>query len=204
MKLIGSLSSPFVRKIRIVLALKGLPFDMVIDAPSDPGSRVTESNPIGKIPVLLTDGGEAVYDSRVIVDYLEALSPSPALMPSEPMARVAVKRWEALADGILDAGVAIMSERRRENPAEQSPAWIEKQQGKIHRALAVAAAQLEGKTWCHGDVMSLADIALGVALGYLDFRFPETGWHSSYPNLDQFQQRLESRTEFEETKPPAP
>lgn len=121
MELIGSLSSPFVRKVRIVLTLKNLAFDMTVDSPSQPGSRVALFNPLGKIPVLRTDAGEAIYDSSVIVDYLEAIAPNPPLLPMAPLERVAVKRCEALADGLLDAAVAIVTERRRE-ANEQSPA----------------------------------------------------------------------------------
>lgn len=201
MKLLGSPASPFVRKVRAVLVYKHMPCEFVIDAPSQPGSRVSEFNPLGKIPVLVTDAGEAIYDSTVIVEYLDTLVPTPALLPPVGLARVAVKRWEALASGLLDAAVAIVTERRRD-PSEQSPAWVEKQQGKVDKALAALSAGLGDRPWCHGDAATLADIATGIALGYLEFRFPEIAWRSRHPNLARLQDKLAAWPAFAETAPP--
>lgn len=162
-------------------------------------SKVALYNPLGKIPVLRTDEGEAIYDSAVIVDYLEVIAPTPALVPSAPLERVAVKRWEALGDGLLDAAVGIMSERRRD-PKEQSPSWIAKQQEKIERALAVASEQLGEKIWCCGDSYTLADIAVGVCLFYLDFRLPELARDNHYANLLRLQQTLGTWPAFKDTR----
>lgn len=202
LELIGSPASPFVRKARIALALKKLEYVFTVDAPSQPGSRVPQINPLGKIPVLVDANGEAIYDSSVILDYLEAIAPEPALMPSNPRERVAVKRWEALGDGILDAAVAIVTERRRD-PKEQSPSWIDKQRGKIERALLAAATGLGNRQWCHGTQFGLADLVLGVALFYLDFRLPEISWHDAHPNLVKLRDSLAARPEFAVTVPPA-
>jgi glutathione S-transferase len=200
-ELLGSAASPFVRKVRIALALKNIPYTWTVDAPSQPGSRVPEINPLGKIPVLITNDGP-VYDSSVIIEYLEAIAPQPRLLPDAALQRVAVKRWEALADGLLDAAVSIMGERRR-IPSEQSPSAIEKQRGKIERALAAASADLGSRAWCHGDSRSVADIAVGVAACYLDFRLPELAWKGRYPALAKLQQRLEASPEFISTRPEA-
>ena len=202
MQLIGSPASPFVRKVRAVLVYKNIPCALIVDAPSQPGSRVSEYNPLGKIPVLLTDDGVAIYDSTVIVEYLDTLVPNPPLLPPVGMARVTVKRWEALANGLLDAAVAIVTERRRD-PAEQSPAWIQKQEGKVNNALAALSAGLGDKAWCHGDSASLADLATGIALGYLDFRFPEIAWRTRHANLARLQATLAAWPAFAQTTPPA-
>ncbi len=119
-----------------------------------------------------------------------------------PLERVRVKRWEALGDGILDAAVATVTERRRD-PKEQSPAWIDKQRGKIERALATAARDLGNRQWCHGTQFGLADLVLGVALFYLDFRLPEIEWHDAHPNLVKLRNALAARPEFAVTVPPA-
>jgi len=199
-ELIGSPASPFVRKVRIVLALYNLPYRWTVDAPSQPGSRVAEFNPLGKIPVLLTAAGDPLYDSSVIVDYLDAIAPHPALIPAQPLQRIAVKRWEALADGLLDSAVRIRGERARD-PGEQNTADIAKQTGKIERALAAASAQLGGRTWCHGATHSLADIAIGVGLFYLDFRLPEIPWQERHPNLLRLQRTLGEWPAFAQTRP---
>ncbi len=200
-QLFGSPASPFVRKVRIALALKNLHFEFTVDAPSQPGSRVPQINPLGKIPVLIATDGDAIYDSSVILDYLEAIAPEPALMPTAPLERVRVKRWEALGDGILDAAVAIVTERRRD-PKEQSLAWIDKQRGKIERALVTASEQLGQRQWCFGSTPTLADIVLGVALDYLDFRLPEIVWHGQHPNLGKLRDTLSAWPAFRETVPP--
>lgn len=201
LKLIGTLSSPFVRKVRVVLALKTLPYQMLIDAPSQPGSRIAESNPLCKIPVLVGNDGESIYDSAVIAEYLEAIAPNPSLLPVVGLDRIAVKRWEALADGLLDAAVAILFERRRESHL-QSTAWIQKQEGKIHNALSAMSTGLGELEWCCGHSMTLADVTTGVALGYLDYRFPEIVWRNRYPNLVKLYGKLSSWQSFIDTFPP--
>jgi glutathione S-transferase len=199
-KLIGSLSSPFVRKVRVVLAEKRIDYEFVVDIPSEPGTRVPESNPLGKVPVLLTDDGTKLFDSTVIVEYLDSVSPVARLIPEPVRQRIHVRRWEALADGIMDAGVLMMYEHRR--PAEsQSAAVIERQRGKVERALAFAAADLGDRHWCSGDAYSLADIALGCALGYLDFRFGDIDWRGAYPNLGRHADKLFGQPPFTATAP---
>jgi len=200
MKLIGSSSSPFVRKARIALAEKRIEYEFVLINPFDPGVQITEINPLGKVPVLLTDDGASIYDSSVIVEYLDIVSPVGRLIPEPGRQRIHVKRWEALADGLLDAATALVLERRK--PAKQQSAeWIERYNQKVEAAQRVAAHDLAERTWCAGDSYSLADIALGCALGYLDFRFPDSGWRTQYPNLVRHADKLFKRPPFRATAP---
>lgn len=200
MKLIGSNSSPYTRKCRVVLSEKRIDYDFVIDPPSDPATRVPEYNPLGKVPVLVLDDDSTVFDSRVIVEYLDTISPVSRLLPEPGRQRIAVRRWEALADGILDAAVSSMQELRRPE-GERSAAWLERQRCKIDRALEFCARDLGDRLWCHDDGFGLADIALGCALGYLDFRFPEIGWRAEWPGLLRHFEKLSRRPSFEATIP---
>lgn len=200
MKLIGSLSSPFVRKVRIVMLEKRIEYEFVVDMPSNPETRVPEFNPLGKVPVLVADDGSCLFDSPVIAEYLDSISPVARLIPEPARQRIQVKRWEALADGILDAAVLLIQEGRR--PQElQSEAVVERQRAKINRSLAFAASDLGKKIWCSGEAYSLADIALGCALGFLDFRFREIDWRSGHPSLAQHADKLFRLAPFEATIP---
>ena len=199
MKLVGSLTSPFVRKVRIVLSEKRINYDFDVDIPWGSDTRVAEYNPLGKVPILIMDDGTTLYDSRVIVDYLDSANPVSRLMPEFNRERSMVKRWEALADGICDAAATIFLERKRPNTL-QSTEWISRQQKKVMLGLEVAARDLGDKKWCEGNVYTLADIALGCTLGYLSFRFPEIRWRM-FPNLASLVDTLEKRTSFIETAP---
>ena len=203
MKIIGSLTSPYARKVRIVLAEKKIEADFVAENVWAPETTITEHNPLGKIPCLLMDDGSAVFDSRVIVEYVDTLSPVGKLIPADGRERAAVKTWEALADGILDAGILARLEATWRPAEQQSPAWIERQIGKIHSALQNMSSALGESNCCHNNQFGLADIAVGCALGYLDFRFPSLEWRAPYPNLDTLYQRLMERQSFKDTVPPA-
>jgi glutathione S-transferase len=203
MKLIGSYASPFVRKARIVLAEKRIEYEFVVDNPNDAGSRVPDFNPLGKVPVLVTDDGAAIYDSSVIVEYLDAISPVGKLIPEPGRQRIQVKRWEALADGLMEAAILCVLEGRR--PAkEQSRAWVERQMGKVNQVLRVASHDLAERSWCAGESYSLADIALGCALGYLDFRCADLDWRAQHSNLKRHAGKLFKRPPFEATEPRDP
>lgn len=204
MELIGSLSSPFVRKARIVLLEKKLECDFVLDNPWQPNNRVSQNSPLGQVPCLISDTGDAVFDSRVIVEFLDSLSPVCKLLPSDNRSRMAVKAWEALADGMLDAAISARLERtwdgRRE--AERSSAWIERKLGQTQAAVEAMAEGLAEQSFCVGGVFSLADIAVGVALDWLDFRFPELStWQERHPALRELQLRLQARPSFVATAP---
>lgn len=201
MKLIASLTSPYARKVRIVLAEKKIDCPIEVDIPWNADSRVPDYNPLGKVPVLELDDGMPLYDSRVIVEYLDNVSPVSRLLPEAKRQLILTRRWEALADGIIDAAVTIFLEYKRP-AAQQSAEWIARQHEKIARGLATLSQDLGDRPWCHGDSYSLADIAVGCCLGYLDFRFPDVMWKEQYPNLQALQQKLETRQSFIDTLPP--
>ncbi len=201
MKLIGNYSSPYVRKVRVVIAEKKLDFQFVIDDVWSAESSIRESNPLGKVPCLIMEGGEALFDSRVIVEYLDTLSPVGKLIPPVGRERVEVKTWEALADGVMDAAQlarveAVWSGR---TDAQRSQVWIERQLDKIQNGLRAMNQGLGDKPFCTGIHMSLADIAVGCALAYLDFRFAHIDWRAEHPHLARLQDKLAQRPSFSET-----
>ena len=203
MKLIGSLTSPYVRKVRIVMAEKKLDYQFVEEDVWSADTSIMQSNPLGKVPCLVMEGGEALFDSRVIVEYLDTLSPVGKLIPPLGRERAEVKTWEALADGVLDALILARLEanwagRKKE---QRSDAWIERQLAKTQSSLKAMSQGLGEKPFCAGIYLSLADIAVGCALGYLDFRFPDIDWRSSYPNLAKLHEKLVQRPSFTETVP---
>ncbi|WP_255990857.1 glutathione S-transferase N-terminal domain-containing protein [Chitinolyticbacter albus] len=200
MKLITSLTSPYGRKVRIVLAEKRIDCQLAVVTLPDDAELVSELNPLGKVPVLLMDDGKPLYDSSVIADYLDHVSPFSRLTPADHRQAIRVRRWEALAEGVTDAAVLIVAEKKR--PAKlQWAESIAKQQSKINRGLAQLSADLSDRRWCLGEAYSVADIAVGCMLGYLDLRFPELDWAAAYPNLAQLAQRLHERPAFAETVP---
>ena len=203
MKLIGSVTSPYVRKVRIVLAEKKLDYQFVLDDVWSPDARIGESNPLGKVPCLVMEGGESVFDSRVIVEYLDTLSPVGKLIPAQGRERAEVKTWEALADGLLDAALLARMEatwvHRRDS--ERSQAWIDRQMDKIRAALAAMDRGLGDKPYCSGIHLSLSDIAVGCALAYLDLRFAGLDWRAAHPNLHKLHDKLMQRQSFLDTQP---
>lgn len=200
MKLIGNHASPFVRKARIVLSEKRIEYEFALADPNGADTPVPDFNPLGKIPVLVIDDGSAIYDSSVIAEYLDAVSPVGRLIPEIGRRRIQARRWEALCDGMQDAAVLMVVERRRPGHL-QSQEWVERQARKVERALAVADHDLGERAWCVGDGFTLADIALGCALGYLDFRFADLDWRSMHPNLARHAEKLFKRSTFRSTTP---
>ncbi len=200
MKLVGSLTSPYVRKVRVVLAEKRIGYNFDVDIPWNVGSHVPDYNPLGKVPVLIMDDGAALFDSRVIVEYLDSAYPLSRLIPESNRDRIMVKRWEALADGICDAAATIFLERKRPDTL-QNLEWVTRQQKKVTLGLEAAARELCDKKWCEGNAYSLADIALCCTLGFLVFRFPEIEWRNTFPNLANLADTLEGRGSFMETAP---
>ncbi|MFI4923442.1 MAG: glutathione S-transferase [Burkholderiales bacterium] len=202
MKLIGSLTSPYVRKVRVALAEKRIDYEMQVDLPWNEGTKVPEYNPLGKVPVLLLDDGTSLFDSRVIVEYLDTVNPLGRMFTEGNRVGTLVKRWDALADGISDAAAATVIETRR--PAKlQSKDWIARQRGKIDSGLKAVSRELGEKNWCSGDAYNLSDIAMGCALGFLDLRLPEIDWRASCPNLEKLYAKLMQRASFKDTVPPA-
>lgn len=201
MKLIGSTASPYVRKVRVVMAEKKLDYRFVEENVWAADTTIAADNPLGKVPCLVMDGAEAMFDSRVIVEYLDNLTPVHRLMPPNGRSRVEVKTWEALADGLLDAAVLVRMEQTQRTDNQRSPPWISRQMGKIEATLAAMSAGLDDRQWCADGKYSLADIALGCALGYLDFRFAPLGWRSQFSNLARHAERLFARQSFIDTVP---
>lgn len=198
MQLMASLTSPFVRKVRIVLLEKRIPCELVVDIPWNADTKVPQFNPLGKVPVLILDDGSTLFDSRVIVEYLEQLAADNPLIPREPASYMAVKRHEALADGIADAAATIFLERKRPE-SQQSADWIQRQQQKIELGLAALSVALGQNEYVVAHRFSLADIAMLSTLGYLDLRFAEIDWRTQYPNLADFMQRLAERESVKAT-----
>lgn len=202
MKLIGTPTSPYTRKTRVVLAEKRIEYEFVLDPPFEDSTSVPAYNPLGKIPVLVLDDATTLFDSRVIVEYLDNASPVTKLLPEDTRHRIQARRWEALADGCTDATVAIVMEKRRP-PELQYPAWLERQQDKIARALHTMSEELGTRSWCCGGFFNLSDIAVGCCLGFLDLRLPEVAWRQTYPNLAKLAEKLAQRASFRDTRPPA-
>jgi glutathione S-transferase len=203
MKLIGAVTSPYVRKVRIVMAEKKLDYQFVQEDVWSADTTIGASNTLGKVPCLVMEGGEAVFDSRVIVEYLDGLSPVGKLIPPSGRERAEVKTWEALADGVLDAAILARLEATwpHRSAEQRSQAWIERQMGKIHASLKSMSQGLGDKPFCSGIHFSLSDVAVGCALGYLDFRFPVISWRNDYPNLAKLSEKLALRQSFIDSKP---
>jgi glutathione S-transferase len=203
MKLIGSLTSPYVRKVRVVMAEKKLDYQFEVEDPwaSD---ALLKLNPLGKVPCLILEGREAVFDSRVIVEYLDTRSPVGRLIPETSRERTEVRTWEALADGVLDAAILARLELtwHGRSPEQRCTPWVDRQLSRIDSALNAMGRALREQAWCSGLHLSLADIAVGCTLGYLDFRFPDIDWRSQHPNLKRLYDKLSARPSFADTAPP--
>jgi glutathione S-transferase len=203
MKLIGAVTSPYARKVRIVMAEKKLDYQFILEDVWSATSKIADSNPLGKVPCLVMEGGEALFDSRVIVEYLDTLSPVGKLIPTMGREKAEVKTWEALADGLCDAAILARLEATwaGRSDAQRSQAWIERQMGKIHGSLKAMSQGLGERPFCAGIHFSLADVAVGCALGYLDFRFPQIKWRDDYANLAKLCDKLAARQSFVDTQP---
>jgi glutathione S-transferase len=200
MKLLYTLNSPYARKVRIVALEKHIELELQEVVLSDPDCIVKNYNPLGKVPVLVLADGDSVYDSRVIVEYLDNHAPGTHLIPTDNSSKIWVRRWEALADGVCDAAVSAMLEQRK--PLEkQLQSNIDKQLAKVTRGLEVLNLDITKKKWCVNETFSLADIALGCTLGYLDLRFKHLNWQDKYVNLARHYSLLVKRPSFKQTMP---
>jgi len=203
MKLIGAITSPYVRKVRVVMAEKKLDYQFLQEDVWSADTTIATSNPLGKVPCLIMEGGEAVFDSRVIVEYLDTLSPVGKLIPSSGRERAEVKTWEALADGVMEAAILARLEATWPGRSDEQrcQAWIDRQLGKVDAALVSMARGLGDKPFCSGIHLSLSDVAVGCALGYLSFRFPQLEWRTTHPNLARLADKLALRQSFMDTRP---
>jgi len=201
-RLLGSLTSPYVRKVRIVMAEKHIDYHLELEDVWSPDTRIQEANPLGKVPCLIMEDGGAVFDSRVIVEYLDSATPVAKLIPPSGRERAEVRTWEALGDGVIDAAILARLETTQRPPEQQSSKWVERQMGKVNAGIAAMSRGLGDKPWCNGHAYTLADIAVGCALGYIDFRFGSIDWRGPYPNLARLYEKLAARPSFAETQPP--
>lgn len=201
MKLLGSHASPYVRKVRVVMAEKKLDYEFVLEDVWASDTKIQQSNPLGKVPCLIMEDGGAMFDSRVVVEYLDTLSPVGKLVPPNGRERAEVKCWEALADGVADAAILVRLEKTKRPESQQSPEWIKRQMDKVHAGLKAMSTGLKDKPYCAGTHYSLADVAVGCTLDWLTFRFPEIKWRDDYPNLGKLFDKLSERPSFKETMP---
>ena len=199
MKLVGSKTSPYVRKARVILAERSLPYEFVEESAWTANTTVPRYNPLNKVPALVLDDGESIYDSRAICEYLDSIS-SAGLLPAGPAERAKVRRDEALGDGIGDAGILVFLERKRE-AAHQDPAWIARQLDKVNAGFATVAKSLGSKQYLGGAQMNMGDIACACALFWSEFRMPELGVRAAHPAIRAWAERVESRPSFASTRP---
>lgn len=200
LKLVGSSASPFARKARIVAAEKRIEYTWEVRNPWAADATVSDLNPLGKVPVLVLDDGTALYDSRVICEFLDGASPIGKLVPAGNRERIEVRRWEALADGVVDAAALARQESQRPTH-ERSASWSERQMTKVARGLDALESQLGARAFCCGNNFTLADIAVGCCLGWLDFRYPSLDWREDRPNLARLAAKLVERPSFADTVP---
>lgn len=201
MKLIGSLASPYVRKVRIVMLEKRIEYDFSLENVWAADTQIQESNPLGKVPCLVMEDGGAMFDSRVIVEYLDTLTPVGKLIPPKGRERAEVKCWEALADGVCDAAMLLRLEHTLRPAEQRSQSWIDRQTRKVHDGLKAMSAGLKDTAFCAGKQYTLADVAVGCTLDWLTFRFPEISWRAEYPNLEKMLEKISERASFKETAP---
>jgi glutathione S-transferase len=199
MKLLGTDGSPYVRKARVAIAEKGVTCDYINASPRDPASGVSAANPLAKIPTLLLDDGTPIYDSSVIAEYVDGIGAGPKLIPDSFAERIAVRRWEALGNGLLDATVAIMHDRRLPAAQQRGRDYTSRQMEKIEAALAFIDKTVTGTDFVHGEKMSLGDVVCGTALGYLDVQLPDFDWRDRYANVKRYAAKLATRPAFVST-----
>lgn len=199
LKLISATPSPYARKVRIALAEKGLPFELITEVPWDSTTATPRHNPLEKLPILLLEDGSGVYESSYILQYLELKYPQVPLVPADADGWLAARKLEVLCDGVCDAVVQSFFERMRADAA--SPEWLARQRRKIEGGVAEMAKIVGSRTWSVGDRFSLGDIAVGTALGYLSVRYQEFAWRSLHPDLAGFSARIEQRQSFKDTVP---
>ncbi|WP_149452104.1 glutathione S-transferase [Escherichia albertii] len=200
MKLIGSYTSPFVRKLSILLLEKGITFEFINELPYNADNGVAQFNPLGKVPVLVSEEGEYWFDSPIIAEYIELMNVAPPMLPGDPLESLRVRKIEALADGIMDAALASVREQARP-AAQQSETELLCQREKINRGLDALEGYLVDGT-LNTDTINLATIAIACAAGYLNFCRVAPGWCVERPNLVKLVENLFSRESFARTEPP--
>ncbi len=199
LQLISATPSPYARKVRIALIEKNIPFELITEVPWNSDAITPKYNPLGKLPVLLLEDGSSVYDSRFILEWLELMFPDTPLLPSSVPERLLAKQFEVLCDGVCDAVVLLFFERMRGK--NESPDWSARQIRKIEGGVGEIARLVGQRSYAVGNSLSLGDISIGSALGYLSVRFKEFNWNKLYPSLEHYFLALEQRSSFKETVP---
>lgn len=201
-KLLSAKPSPYARKVRIQLAEKHIPFELVTEVPWNSDTQTPRWNPLEKLPVLICDDGHAVFESRFIGEWLELKHPEPALVPADVDGILAVKRFEVIVDGACDALILTIFENSRDEDKRSAP-WIERQRRKVDGALRELSHMVGDRAFCHGDRFTLADVATGTLLGYMSVRWPQIDWRQRHPNLAAYFDRIDQRPSFAATRPEA-
>jgi glutathione S-transferase len=197
-KLISATPSPYARKVRIALAEKAIPFELLTEVPWNDDTSLPRYNPLEKLPVLLTDDGGSVYESSHILEWIERKYPTPPLIPADDDGYLEAKRVQVVADGVCDSLVLSFFERSRPEP---SVPWLARQMRKVQGGLENLAQTLGDRPWMVRDAFGLGDIAAGCVLGYLGVRFPDIAWRDRHPTLAAYAVRLEARPSFRATIP---
>ena len=199
-KVISATPSPYARKVRIALAEKDVPFELITEVPWDATTKTPAYNPLEKLPILIRDDGDPVYESYLIMEYIERMHPQPPLVPNDDAGWLLAKRLEVLCDGVCDAFVLSFFERHRDTALQSAP-WLARQRRKIDGGLAEMSRLLGDKAHFTGDGFTLADIAAATAVSYLSVRWPEIDWRASYPRLLAHSDRMEERPSFQSSRP---
>lgn len=200
MKLISATPSPYARKVRVALAEKGIPFELVTEVPWNADTQTPKYNPLEKLPILVMDDGSSIYESHFILEYLEMKYPTPSLLPGDDEDILAAKRLQVLGDGVCDALVLLFFERLR--PADhRSSSWMARQRRKMDGGVRAMADSIGERTWAVGERFGLGDIAVVCTMAILDLRFPEMEWRTSYPRLAKYVDRVGERPSFRATVP---
>ncbi len=200
LKLISATPSPYARKVRIALTEKGIPFELVTEVPWNSTTQTPKHNPLEKLPVLLLDDGDSVYESHFILEWLEAKFPEPSMLPPDIDGRLAARRVEVVSDGVCDALVQLFWERHRPEE-QQSTEWKARQMRKVDGGMRAVSEWVGERAFIVGERFGLADIAAGTVCRYLDVRFPDYPWRANHPNLSVFSDRMESRPSFQGSVP---
>ncbi len=200
MKLIIATPSPYARKVRVVLREKDIDCEEIIDIPWNENTLTKDVNPIGKIPILLQEGIAPIYDSKVIVQYLEYLKQEPLMYPLDPTDNISARLIETIFDGVCDAVVLVFLENSRHENL-RSTDWIKRQKKKIYRGIEYMSGDLGNKNYFVGNDFSIADVCGISCLEYLDLRFSKFNWRRQYPNLENYWHTHKDRKSFLETKP---
>ncbi len=199
-KLLSAKPSPYARKVRIHLAEKGIPFELVTEVPWNSDTQTPRWNPLEKLPVLICEDGQGIFESRYISEWIEIKHPENPLVPRDPDGILAVKRFEVIADGACDALILTIFENSRDADKRSTP-WLERQRRKVDGAIRELARMVGDNAYCHGDRFTMADVATGTLLGYMAARWPQIDWQQRYPNLAAYWQRMDQRESFAQTRP---